>query len=255
MAGSTSRAALTGTFRRNVPMGRSRKRLTTSMAASTSLSAGVRRSSRRCPASVGTTLRVVRLSSLTPSRPSNRRTASLRPDALPPTARAPSRKPLALATATNASKSARSIFIVRNSAQPVQILRSCRTARQVLFCPASDRENDMSSRKVPHAYELGDRRVNRLGYGAMQLAGPGVFGPPKDRDAALAVLRAAVERGVNHIDTSDFYGPHVTNRLIREALHPYRDDLVIVTKVGARRGTDGSWLPAMSRQELTDAVH
>jgi aryl-alcohol dehydrogenase-like predicted oxidoreductase len=89
----------------------------------------------------------------------------------------------------------------------------------------------------------------------MQLAGPGVFGPPKDHDAALAVLRAAVASGVNHIDTSDFYGPHVTNRLIREALAPYPDDLVIVTKIGARRGADGSWIPAFSREELTRAVH
>ena len=104
-------------------------------------------------------------------------------------------------------------------------------------------------------FPLGDRRVHRLGYGAMQLAGPGVFGPPRDRDAALAVLRAAVESGVDHIDTSDFYGPHVTNRLIREALHPYRDDLVIVTKIGARRDEEGAWLPAFSRQELTAAVH
>lgn len=104
-------------------------------------------------------------------------------------------------------------------------------------------------------FTLGDLTVNRLGYGAMQLAGPGVFGPPKDRDAALAVLRAAVESGVNHIDTSDFYGPHVTNQLIREALHPYRDDLVIVTKLGARRGDDASWLPAFSPDELTRAVH
>jgi pyridoxine 4-dehydrogenase len=102
---------------------------------------------------------------------------------------------------------------------------------------------------------LGNRAVKRLGYGAMQLAGPGVFGPPKDRKAALAVLREAVAAGVNHIDTSDFYGPHVTNRIIREALHPYPDDLVIVTKVSARRGTDGSWLPAMSPPELTAAVH
>lgn len=102
---------------------------------------------------------------------------------------------------------------------------------------------------------LGDRSVKRLGYGAMQLAGPGVFGPPKDIDAALAVLREAVGCGVNHIDTSDFYGPHVTNRLIREALSPYRDDLVIVTKIGARRGEDGSWLPAFSREALTQAVH
>ena len=104
-------------------------------------------------------------------------------------------------------------------------------------------------------YRLGNRLVKRLGYGAMQLAGPGVFGPPRDRDAALAVLREALASGVNHIDTSDFYGPHVTNELIRQALHPYRDDLVLVTKVGARRGADASWLPAISQQELTQAVH
>lgn len=104
-------------------------------------------------------------------------------------------------------------------------------------------------------FTLGGRRVKRLGYGAMQLAGPGVFGPPKDRNAAIAVLREAVESGVDHIDTSDFYGPHVTNQIIREALHPYRDDLVIVTKVSARRGEDGSWLPALSPPELTQAVH
>jgi pyridoxine 4-dehydrogenase len=104
-------------------------------------------------------------------------------------------------------------------------------------------------------FTFGDLTVKRLGYGAMQLAGPGVFGPPKDHDAALAVLRAAVAYGVNHIDTSDFYGPHVTNRLIREALAPYPDDLVIVTKIGARRGEDGSWLPAFSREALTQAVH
>jgi pyridoxine 4-dehydrogenase len=104
-------------------------------------------------------------------------------------------------------------------------------------------------------FVLGDRTVNRLGYGAMQLAGPGVFGPPKDRAGAIALLREAVASGVNHIDTSDFYGPHVTNRLIREALHPYPDDLVIVTKISARRGEDGSWLPALSAEELTQAVH
>ncbi len=104
-------------------------------------------------------------------------------------------------------------------------------------------------------FKLGDRTVTRLGYGAMQLAGKGVFGPPKDHDAALAVLRAAIESGVNHIDTSDFYGPHVTNKLIREALHPYTDDLVIVTKIGARRGADASWLPAFSAAELEQAVH
>jgi pyridoxine 4-dehydrogenase len=104
-------------------------------------------------------------------------------------------------------------------------------------------------------FVLGDRPVNRLGYGAMQLAGPGVFGPPKDPDAAVAVLREAVAKGVNHIDTSDFYGPHHTNQIIRKALHPYRDDLVIVTKIGARRGADGSWLPAFTPAELTEAVH
>ncbi len=104
-------------------------------------------------------------------------------------------------------------------------------------------------------FTLGDRTVNRLGYGAMQLAGPGVFGPPKDHDAALAVLREAVASGVDHIDTSDFYGPHVTNKLIREALHPYPEKLTIVTKVGAVRGADASWNPALSPAELTSAVH
>jgi pyridoxine 4-dehydrogenase len=104
-------------------------------------------------------------------------------------------------------------------------------------------------------FKLGGRIVNRLGYGAMQLAGRGVFGPPKDRDAALSVLREAVASGVNHIDTADFYGPHVTNHIIREALHPYIDELTIVTKISARRGEDGSWIPAMSRDELTQAVH
>jgi pyridoxine 4-dehydrogenase len=97
--------------------------------------------------------------------------------------------------------------------------------------------------------------VNRLGYGAMQLAGPGVFGPPRDVDGAIAVLREAVAAGVNHIDTSDYYGPYVTNQLIKRALHPYPDNLMIVTKVGARRGEDKSWIPALSRQELIDAVH
>jgi pyridoxine 4-dehydrogenase len=104
-------------------------------------------------------------------------------------------------------------------------------------------------------FSLGGRTVNRLGYGAMQLAGPGVFGPPKDRAEAVAVLREAVASGVDHIDTSDFYGPHVTNEIIREALHPYADDLTIVTKIGAVRGADASWNPAMSPQALTDAVH
>jgi len=104
-------------------------------------------------------------------------------------------------------------------------------------------------------FSLAGRSVNRMGYGAMQLAGPGVFGPPKDRAMAVAVLKAAIANGVNHIDTSDFYGPHVTNQIICEALYPYPDDLVIVTKVSARRGADGSWLPAMSPKELTEAVH
>jgi aryl-alcohol dehydrogenase-like predicted oxidoreductase len=97
--------------------------------------------------------------------------------------------------------------------------------------------------------------VNRMGYGAMQLSGPHVWGPPRDTDAAIAVLREAIGAGVNHIDTSDFYGPHVTNQIIRQALHPYPDGLVIVTKVGARRGEDKSWIPALSRHELIDGVH
>jgi Predicted oxidoreductases (related to aryl-alcohol dehydrogenases) len=97
--------------------------------------------------------------------------------------------------------------------------------------------------------------VHRLGYGAMQLAGPHVFGPPRDVDAAIAVLREAVNSGVNHIDTSDYYGPHITNQIIKRALHPYPGDLVIVTKLGARRGQDASWIPALSRQELIEGVH
>lgn len=113
----------------------------------------------------------------------------------------------------------------------------------------------MSTIDQSGAFNLGGDSVKRLGYGAMQLAGPGVFGPPKDHGAALTVLREAVASGVNHIDTSDFYGPHVTNQIIREALHPYRDDLTIVTKIGARRGADGSWIPAFSREELTKGVH
>src|SRR6185437_5554878 len=119
----------------------------------------------------------------------------------------------------------------------------------------SQRRSSMSPIEFPDTFKLGDRHVSRMGYGAMQLAGPGVFGPPKDRAAALAVLREAIALGANHIDTSDFYGPHVTNQLIREALHPYPDDLVIVTKIGARRGADASWLPAFSAEELTRAVH
>jgi aryl-alcohol dehydrogenase-like predicted oxidoreductase len=104
-------------------------------------------------------------------------------------------------------------------------------------------------------FALGQHTVKRIGYGAMQLAGKGVFGPPKDKAAALSVLRQAVASGVDHIDTSDFYGPYVTNQLIREALHPYAKDLVIVTKVSARRGERGEWIPAFSKEELTEAVH
>lgn len=113
----------------------------------------------------------------------------------------------------------------------------------------------MRSLERSGTFQLGDLRVRRLGYGAMHLSGAGIFGPPKDRDAALAVLREAVASGVNHIDTSDYYGPHITNQLIREALHPYPDDLVIVTKIGARRGNDGSVLAASSSDELIQAVH
>ena len=113
----------------------------------------------------------------------------------------------------------------------------------------------MTSLAHSDTFTLGDRTVNRIGYGAMQLAGPGVFGPPKDREAALAVLREAVACGVNHIDTSDFYGPHVTNQIIREALHPYREELTIVTKIGARRDSEGGWHAATSKEELTQAVH
>ncbi|MDM0056539.1 aldo/keto reductase family oxidoreductase [Variovorax fucosicus] len=115
----------------------------------------------------------------------------------------------------------------------------------------------MTSQDIAAAgtFRLGDRTVNRLGYGAMQLAGKGVFGPPKDTDAALAVLRAAVDAGVNHIDTSDFYGPHITNQLIRQALHPYVKDLTLVTKIGALRGADASWNPALSADDLARAVH
>jgi pyridoxine 4-dehydrogenase len=100
-----------------------------------------------------------------------------------------------------------------------------------------------------------DLTISRMGYGAMQLAGPGVFGPPKDRDEAIAVLREAVNLGITHIDTSDYYGPYIVNELIKEALYPYPEDLRIVTKVGAVRGDDGSWIPDLSRQGLIDAVH
>ncbi|WP_332608489.1 aldo/keto reductase family oxidoreductase [Achromobacter sp. ESBL13] len=113
----------------------------------------------------------------------------------------------------------------------------------------------MTQAQQAGTYRLAEFNVNRLGYGAMQLAGPHVYGPPKDKQQAIAVLKETVELGINHLDTSDFYGPHITNQLIREALHPYRDDLVIVTKVGARRGADASWIPAFSAAELESAVH
>ena len=113
----------------------------------------------------------------------------------------------------------------------------------------------MTSLSKAGTFQLGARRVSRMGYGAMQLAGPHAFGPPKDRGAAINVLREAVASGVNHIDTSDFYGPHVTNQIIREALRPYPDDLVIVTKLGAVRGNDGSWIPAFQPEDLTQGVH
>ena len=113
----------------------------------------------------------------------------------------------------------------------------------------------MTALNHSETFPLAGRNIRRLGYGAMQLAGKGVFGPPKDRNEAIAVLREAVDSGVNHIDTSDFYGPHITNQIIREALHPYPDDLLIVTKIGATRGSDASWKPAFSKEELTHAVH
>ncbi len=116
-------------------------------------------------------------------------------------------------------------------------------------------ESGMSGVNSSGSFKVGQRMVKRLGFGAMQLAGRGVFGPPKDHSGALAVLREAVSSGVNHIDTADFYGPHHTNRVIHQALHPYPNDLLIVTKVSARRGADGSWIPAFSREELSEAVH
>jgi pyridoxine 4-dehydrogenase len=127
--------------------------------------------------------------------------------------------------------------------------------RTAYICRSLTGATCMSGIGKAGTFPLGGRTVKRMGYGAMQLAGPGVFGPPKDRDGAIAVLRAAVEAGVDHIDTSDFYGPHLVNEIIREALSPYPKDLVLVTKIGARRGPDGSWNPAFSSDELTAAVH
>src|SRR5438477_1271660 len=121
--------------------------------------------------------------------------------------------------------------------------------------PMNPTSNDATKRGGTFTFRGTAMTVHRMGYGAMQLAGAGVFGPPRDPDAAVAVLREAIAAGVNHIDTSDFYGPHVTNEIIKKALHPYPTGLVIVTKVGARRGNDKSWIPALSRQEIIDAVH
>jgi pyridoxine 4-dehydrogenase len=121
--------------------------------------------------------------------------------------------------------------------------------------PLNPTSNDETKLGGKFRFPSTSMTVRRMGYGAMQLAGPGVFGPPRDPDAAVAVLREAIEAGVNHIDTSDFYGPHVTNQIIKKALHPYPNGLVIVTKVGARRGADKSWIPALSRQELIHGTH
>jgi pyridoxine 4-dehydrogenase len=140
---------------------------------------------------------------------------------------------------------------------PHGLCRLCRIIAQsatAYLSSINSQEALMANLEKSGTYKLGDRNVKRIGYGAMQLAGPGVFGPPKDRDAALAVLREAVAAGVDHIDTSDFYGPHVTNQIIREALAPYPADLTIVTKIGAKRGSDGSWNAAFSAEELAGAV-
>lgn len=112
----------------------------------------------------------------------------------------------------------------------------------------------MSIMIPPSSFKLGDRTVNRMGYGAMQLAGPGAFGPPRDRQGAVAVVREAIRLGINHIDTADYYGPHVANEIIREAIHPYPKDIVIATKIGFRRGADKSWIPALSRDDLISTV-
>jgi len=113
----------------------------------------------------------------------------------------------------------------------------------------------MNTTHTMRTFKLGEKRVKRIGYGAMQLAGPGVFGPPANKQQAIDVLQAVIKNGINHIDTSDFYGPHITNQLIREALHPYKEDLTLVTKIGARRNEKGEWLPAFSKPELIQAVH
>jgi pyridoxine 4-dehydrogenase len=147
------------------------------------------------------------------------------------------------------------LFVFAHSLCGSSRLIARRVARYIDAIPSRTAGTHMTRLDNAGTFTLGDRTVKRIGYGAMQLAGPGVFGPPRDRAAAVAVLREAVERGVDHIDTSDFYGPHVTNQIIREALHPYRDSLTIVTKIGARRDDKGGWLPASTRAELTQAVH
>jgi pyridoxine 4-dehydrogenase len=148
------------------------------------------------------------------------------------------------------------IYRLFSKRQSAEIVRA-RTAGQRNGSPFQPMRNTGATAMFDDtdAYTLGRNIVTRLGYGAMQLAGPNVFGPPNDKEMAIEVLREAVSLGVNHIDTSDFYGPHITNQLIREALYPYPDDLVIVTKVGAGRGNDGSVHPALSHRELTQAVH
>src|SRR6266702_1407164 len=245
MSGKTMRAALDGTLSLSVPVGLSRNTFRTSSAASISLNRGVSFSMRRRPASVGATLRVVRFRRRRPSLASRRRTAMLRLEADTPLLRAASRKPPARATETKAARSFSSMAIVHIFKQPVHVkpvyltTQPRHTAAQSFI-----KESAMSNSTFTSTFSLAGRPVWRMGYGAMQLAGPGVFGPPKDRDAALAVLREGVAAGVDHIDTSDFYGPHITNQLIREALHPYPDGLVIVTKVGAVRGADAAWIHA-----------
>jgi pyridoxine 4-dehydrogenase len=146
--------------------------------------------------------------------------------------------------------------IVHFFKQPVQFRSDYLTTQSSPYWRSTFiKESAMSKFTHANTFALAGRPVSRMGYGAMQLAGPGVFGPPKDRDAAIAVLREAVASGVNHIDTSDFYGPHITNQIIREALHPYPDELVLVTKVGASRGEEGSWIPALEPEDIKRGVH
>jgi pyridoxine 4-dehydrogenase len=144
------------------------------------------------------------------------------------------------------------LFILSNNLYELEGIIKQRAARH---SSAVANEREERTMNQPNTYLLSDRTVNRMGYGAMQLAGKGVFGPPQDRATAVRVLQEAVASGVNHLDTSDFYGPHVTNQIIHEALHPYPSDLVIVTKVGATRGSDASWQPALEPEQITRGVH